>query len=150
MRNGLFQRAEAHPMRFLVVDDDRTSRRLLSVALRQVEPAAEVDEASSLDEALASFEHAPPEVVFLDMMLDLTHGGQPGGSTGLVALSLMRDLRPDARVVLVTSLPRDDPDVLDALQLGAMEHLEKPYGVPAVRAALQSVRARSMAGKAAP
>jgi CheY-like chemotaxis protein len=126
--------------RFLVVDDDATSRRVTLALLRQAEPRAELLEAASLDDAVAGFERAPADVVFLDMMLDLTQRGQPGGSTGLVALSLMRDLQPRVRVVLVTSLPRDDLDVRDALALGAFAHLEKPCSLGAVRDVLRAVR----------
>jgi len=127
--------------RYLIVDDSRTARMTLSASIRNAMPASDIIEAEDATSAMDVFTRMKPEVVFLDMMLDDAAGAGGLGSTGLVALSLMRDLRPDVRVVLVTSLARDDPDVLDALDLGARGHLEKPYGLAAVKAVLLELRA---------
>lgn len=128
--------------RYLVVDDSRTSRMMLAAAIRNAcGQGAEIDEAGDLDEALKAFGEKRPEVVFLDMMLDLTRTGTAGGSTGLVALDLILRERPDARVVLVTALPADHPDVVDAVSLGAFAHLEKPIRTDAVKRVLATLDA---------
>lgn len=125
-----------------MVDDSRTSRMMVAAAVRQASGVgASIQEASTFEEAVAAFERQPPDVVFLDMMLDLTRTGEPGGSTGLLALNTILLAKPDARVVLVTALPRDHPDVLEAVSLGAYAHLEKPLRSDAVRAVLQRIEA---------
>ena len=128
--------------RYLVVDDSRTSRLLLMGLLRAAsrEPA-DILEAANLDEALDAFSRAPPDVVFLDMQLDLLVTGEPGGSTGNVALEAMLRERPDTRVVLVTALPADHPDVVDALERGARTLLAKPVSRPALEGALTALQA---------
>jgi ActR/RegA family two-component response regulator len=77
-------------------------------------------------------------VVFLDMMLDdSAHAG------GLNALRAMLEERPDARIVLVTALPGEHPDVVKAVSLGAFGHLGKPIRTEAVRKILSVVEAEA-------
>jgi CheY-like chemotaxis protein len=123
--------------RYLVVDDSRTSRTLLAALLRKASSVPpDILEAASLDEALEAFSRTPPDVVFLDMQLDLHATGTGGGSSGLMALDAMLRERPEARVVLVTALTSDHPDVSDALAMGACALLEKPVASDQLRAAL--------------
>ncbi|HEV8361336.1 MAG TPA: response regulator [Candidatus Thermoplasmatota archaeon] len=127
-------------MRHLVVDDSRTSRLALAAMLRAAGPGCEVEEAGSLDEALAAFGRQRPDFVFLDLQLDLQVTGTPGGSTGLVVLDCMLREDPGARVVVVTALPADHPDVLDAVDLGAAAVMGKPVTRDALARALALAR----------
>lgn len=135
--------------RYLIVDDSRTSRLMLAQAVRLASgQGCDIAEAKDLDEALAAFGASRPDVVFLDMMLDLHARGESGGSTGLVALQAMLDEQPGARVVLVTALPSDHPDVVSAISMGAFAFLSKPVRGDDVRRVLGSVEAE--AGRAGP
>lgn len=128
--------------RYLIVDDSRTSRGHLAGLLRAASQGkAELLEAGTLDEALDAFASKRPDIVFLDMQLDLMTDGQPGGSTGLVVLDAMLRERPEARVVLVTSLPDDHPDVVEAFDRGARELVPKPVE----RSAIEGVLAAGLA-----
>jgi DNA-binding NtrC family response regulator len=129
---------------YLIVDDSRTSRLMLAQAVRTASGGpCEIAEAQDLDEALNAFETHRPEVVFLDMMLDLQTRGESGGSTGLVALQAMLEEQAGARVVLVTALPQDHPDVVSAISMGAFAFLNKPVRTEEVRRVLSAVEAEA-------
>lgn len=122
-------------MRFLLVDDSATSRMALAAALRNAtQGRAEVREAADAKAAEAAFAEAKPDVVFLDMVLDETQGGG-----GLDLLLSLLAAHPGARVILVTSLPHQHPDIVKALAQGAFAHLTKPIRTDAVRTVLQEL-----------
>lgn len=126
--------------RFLLVDDSATARRHLAGLLRSAcARPPDIVEADGLESALAAFERAQPDAVFLDLQLDLQTTGAPGGANGVLALTLMRQSAPALRVVLVTGLPEDHPDVWEATRSGAMHVLPKPASLEAVRAALRAL-----------
>lgn len=118
---------------YLVVDDSPTVRLSLSHAIRRARGGdPQVFEASTADEAMDVFHKHEVEVVFLDMML-------AKGPQGLDAMRLMLSLRPDARIALVTALPREHPDVVAAVSLGAFAHVAKPVRMEAVREILDQI-----------
>jgi SARP family transcriptional regulator, regulator of embCAB operon len=125
--------------RFLVVDDSPTVRLMLKAAIRKAVDGADVDEADAPDAALARFRETNPDVVFLDMVL-----GNDG--TGAQTLDRILGERPEARIVLVTGLPQDHPDVVAAISRGAFAFVAKPVRNEAVRAVLDQVREESGAG----
>lgn len=119
--------------RYLVIDDSPTVRLTLAAAIRHVRPfGSEIQEASDRSGALQKFTEAKPDVVFLDMML-------AGGEKGLDVLRGMLQLRPDAKIVLVTGLPPEDPEVRKAIMEGAFAHLQKPTRSEAVRKVLNDL-----------
>lgn len=118
--------------RFLVVDDSRTVRLAVGDALRTISAASDVVEAADGAAAVARFEAerakgAPFDVVFLDMMM-------PGAPNGLGVLTQILDVEPATRVAIVTALPSDHPDVLQARALGAFAVVEKPVRLDSIRA----------------
>ncbi|MHB8633970.1 MAG: response regulator [Thermoplasmatota archaeon] len=123
--------------RYLVVDDSPTVRLTLAAAIRHVRPfGSEVMEASDRDAALMTFRKVSPDVVFLDMML-------ASGQKGLDVLREMLQLRADAKVVLVTGLPPEDPEVRSAIMEGAFAHLQKPIRSDLVRKVLNDIEEES-------
>jgi DNA-binding NtrC family response regulator len=118
---------------YLVVDDSPTIRLTLAAAIRHASGGmVKVLEAADANSAIDTFLRDKPSVVFLDMMLG-------GGPTGLDALNVMLRERPEARVVLVTALPGDHPEVLAAISLGAFAHLGKPVRTDDVKRVLQTI-----------
>lgn len=123
--------------RYLVVDDSPTVRLTLAAAIRHVRPfGTEVLEASDAKGALQRFTDGKPDVVFLDMML-------AGNDKGLDVLRAMLKARPEAKVVLITGLPAEDPEVRKAIMEGAFAHLQKPIRGELVRKALNEVEEES-------
>lgn len=124
--------------RFLIVDDSRTSRLTLAAAIRNASPRADIAEAQDVAAAIHAFTAGKPDVVFMDMMLDDT-----AATSGLNAVRNMLDTDPLARIVLVTALPAEHPDVMKAVSLGAFGHLGKPIRTEAVRKILSVVEAEA-------
>lgn len=124
--------------RFLVVDDSPPIRMMLRAALeRQEGPRPTIAEAASPEEALAAFEKGRFDLVFLDMVM----GTEPGPVAGLGVLSELLTRDPGARIVLMTSLPPEHPDVVTALGIGAFAHLRKPVRLEAIKNILLDVTA---------
>lgn len=117
---------------YLVVDDSRTIRLAMLAALRQAAPHAELVEAANDEEALRVFLERSFAVTFLDMVLR-------DEGTSLHLLKQMLDARPDARVVVVTGLDREHPDVVAAISHGAFAFLRKPIRVDDIRGVLATV-----------
>ena len=104
----------------LVVDDSLAVRTLVARFVQQAGITnASVREAASVTEARAAMREAPPDVVFVDVMLPDYSGVQ------LVGEIVARDA--NARVVLVTAYAREHESVLNALSLGARAYLRKPF-----------------------
>lgn len=123
--------------RYLVVDDSPTVRLTLAAAIKHVRPfGSEILEAADSKGALAAFTTNRPDVVFLDMML-------ASGEKGLDVLVGMLKARPEAKIVLVTGLPPEDPEVRKAIMAGAFAHLQKPTRSEAVRKVLNELEEES-------
>lgn len=125
---------------FLVADDSRTIRLTLVAALKQAgPPSTEVVEATTDEEALRIFLDRPFDAVFLDMVL--TDVG-----TSLHILRRMLEVRPEARIIVVTGLEREHPDVVAAVSDGAFAYLRKPIRVDDIRGVLSQMDAESGRG----
>jgi DNA-binding response OmpR family regulator len=105
--------------RVLVVDDEAPLRELIVVTLGE---AFECEEAADGETALAMIERAPPDLVFLDVMLP-----------GLSGIDVLRKIRADAALaevaVVVVSAWQGPQDIAAALESGADGFLEKPFRV---------------------
>lgn len=128
----------------LVVDDSATIRFALARALRALRgPSVEVHEAEDPTRALKVFRDLRPDVVFLDMVFPDDGGAtQPDREKEEAGLQVLKDMlreRPDVPIVLVTGLPTNHPDVVDAVNLGATASLRKPLKIEEVRAVLELV-----------
>jgi len=103
----------------LVVDDEELICWSLQKDLEAQGYA--VATASTCAEALRSFAAAPADVVLLDVNL-------PDGS-GVELIAKLRDIRPDAVVIMITSVTALDTAV-ESMRLGAWDYVTKPFDLP--------------------
>jgi two-component system nitrogen regulation response regulator NtrX len=121
--------------RYLLVDDSATVRYMLAGALKQAAgPGVEIVEAGTPEAALAEFGSKAPDVVFLDMVMN-------GKVTGGFVMSKMLEANPRARIVVLTGLPPNDPNVVSVVSDGAFAHLQKPVRAEAIRGVLSELSA---------
>ena len=104
-------------LRVLVVEDDRELRALMQSCL-SVE-GFEVQTAVSLSEAQALLDHAPPDVMVLDL-------GLPDGD----GVDLVLQVRKQSSLpILVVSARHQEAQKIRLLDAGADDYLTKPFGV---------------------
>lgn len=113
--------------RVLILDDSAEVRELLRMAIELEHPAVAVTEASQLEEVVPLLGGVRPEAVIVDMMM------YP--ADGVEAVSRLRPLLPDARLVVFSSAPYGE-SAREALHLGADAYIEKTQGHQAVLAAI--------------
>jgi DNA-binding NtrC family response regulator len=106
-------------MRILLVDDQRSARRVLRQMLASVEGAEFVD-AGSVDEALLVLERTPPDLMLLDMRLS----SDPRDRGGLDLLRKARALKSAIPAVMVTSLV-ELSEIREAMRAGAQDYVFK-------------------------
>lgn len=118
--------------RILIVDDDRVMRRMLAAILRHAGHEI-VAFAPNGRAAVELYRRHRPDVATMDYAMPMLDG-----------LASMREIlgeHPDARIVMVTAVGRQQP-ILEALEAGASEFVVKPFHEARVVAAVASVLAR--------
>lgn len=127
-------------MRILVVDDEKTIRRTLSVALESM--GHEVEACGSGKQALEEMRAHRYEAVMLD--LRLSHE-----ESGLDLLQEILRLSPRAAVVLMTAFASIETAV-EAMRRGAFDYLPKPFTPEQVRAVVARIeKTRQLENKVA-
>jgi DNA-binding NarL/FixJ family response regulator len=123
-------------LRILLVDDHEVVRVGVR-ALIERQPGMEVvGEAGNVEEAVSQTEQLSPDVVVLDIRLP--------GDDGLEACRQIKHLRPETRIIVLTSYP-DDHVLFDAIACGADGYVLKQIGSEALIQALERVgRGESM------
>ncbi len=106
-------------MKILVVDDQRSARRLLLQILATLEDV-EVSEADSISSALGAIERAAPDLLLLDIRLS----GSSRDRGGLDLLRQVRALLPALPVVMVTA-SSEIGEIRAAMRLGATDYVLK-------------------------
>jgi CheY-like chemotaxis protein/anti-sigma regulatory factor (Ser/Thr protein kinase) len=105
------------PLRFLVVDDDRVNRRVLTAML--VQAGYEVTEATDGVAAVAAFELERPDMVLMDIMMPVMDGYE---ATRRIKLLVGDGFVP---VIFVTALT-DGPALARCIEVGGEDFLSKP------------------------
>ena len=105
-----------HKHRILVVDDEVTVCKSIRQVL--VRDDCDVDMALSGEEALGKEAGEPYDVIIVDLMMP--------GLNGMELLKLLKARNPEARIIMVTGYPTIR-NTLQAMQLGAMDFLPKPF-----------------------
>jgi DNA-binding NarL/FixJ family response regulator len=117
-------------LRILLVDDHEVVRVGVR-ALIERQPGLEVvGEANNVREAVSQTEQLSPDVVVLDIRLP--------GESGLEACRKIKKLRPETRIIVLTSYP-DDHVLFDAIACGADGYVLKQIGSEALIQALERV-----------
>ena len=115
--------------RLLVVDDDRAILTLIgTIALAE---GFDVATTVSGEDAMTQIRQRPVDLVLLDLRMP--------GVTGLDVLRSIREIGPRVKVVLMTGYGTIDSAV-EAVKLGAVDYLTKPFDLPRLRQLLAAVR----------
>ena len=104
-------------VRVLLVDDDRTTRRLVKAQLKD---RCDVIEAPDVSQGITSYNAFQPDIVFMDIELP------DGNGQDLLAWMLRND--PGAFVVMFSGHSQSD-NVLKAVESGAKGFVAKPYNI---------------------
>jgi DNA-binding NtrC family response regulator len=112
----------------LIIDDDLVMRETLAEAVRDLGHTAHL--ASSGEAALALLEHELVDAVFLDLRMP--------GIDGLEVLRRLR-IRDKAPAVTVLTAHASATNTIEAIRLGAFDHLTKPIGREDIARALNQM-----------
>ncbi len=107
--------------RVLVVDDEPGVRESLRMLLKD---ECEVVTAENVSDAVRALDDAPPDLILLDLIM-------PGGS-GLVLLEKLEKLDQPPPVVVLTAT-KTVATAVEAMKLGAVDYITKPFEVEALR-----------------
>ena len=103
--------------RILVVDDSRTSRKILRAILEDAGHEV-IGEAMDGQDGVNKFKELRPDLVTLDITMPVMDG--------LEALKCIREVDGNAKVIMVTAAGQQNK-MIDAIKLGASEFVTKPF-----------------------
>lgn len=115
-------------LRILVVDDEPTIRRTLTIGLNA--EGHEVAAVGSTDEALREARRRPFDLAFVDLRI--------GGETGLDLIPRLTAESPWLKVVVITAYASIETAV-EAIKRGATDYLPKPFTPAQVRLVIDRV-----------
>lgn len=110
-----FSWLKARGARILVVDDSPLIRKILSLELTKA--GFEVEQAENGREGIEKFKEIKPVLTIMDLVMP-----EVGG---LQAIEKIRQLDPEAKIIVMTSTSRKD-EVLAAKNLGVASYILKP------------------------
>jgi FixJ family two-component response regulator len=118
--------------KILIIDDEKNIRLALAAALEAL--PLDVQVAASGAEALATLEKQPYDfkVLLLDLLMP--------GIDGMEVLRRLAASRPDIKIIVITAHGSIDTAV-EAMKLGAVDFLTKPFQAEEVRVAVSRVLA---------
>ena len=115
----------------LIVDDEKNIRLTLSQVLETL--GAEVDTAADGEEALTKLKGREFGLILLDIRMP--------GMDGMEILRRVREIRPDIRVIMITAYGTIESAV-EAMKLGAVDFLQKPFDPEEIRELVSRVADR--------
>lgn len=115
--------------RILIVDDSRTSRKILKGILEE-SGFEVVGEATNGQEGYDSYGELKPDVVTMDITMPVLDG--------IEALKKIKGDYPDAKVVMVTAAGQKTK-MVEAVQNGADEFVSKPFEPEMLRKIMDKV-----------
>jgi len=123
------------PVRLLVVDDERNIRKNLRMLLEAA--GYQVEVASNGEEALAKSREQHYEIAFVDIQMPKMGG--------LELLRYLRGLSTKTAVVILTA-HGTVARAVEAMKLGAVDFLEKPFDPKAIRLLVEEIFLRRRVG----
>ena len=103
--------------KILIVDDSRTSRKMLRSILESKGHEI-LDEAVNGQDGVQKFQALRPDVITLDITMPIVDGVE--------ALKMIKALDSNAKVVMVTAAGQKNK-MIDCIKAGANEFLTKPF-----------------------
>lgn len=103
--------------KILIVDDSRTSRKILRTLLEEAGHEI-VAEAENGQDGVEKFKEFKPEVTTLDITMPVMDG--------LEALKLIKEFDSSAKVIMVTAAGQQNK-MVEAIKVGASEFVTKPF-----------------------
>ncbi|MEA2051165.1 MAG: response regulator [Campylobacterota bacterium] len=100
----------------LIVDDAKLMHKLLTGILSQRE--VEITSAYDGNEAIEAVKKAKPDIIFLDVVMP--------NKDGMETLKELKLIYPDIKVLMASSMGTKEK-IIDALRIGAIGFLQKPY-----------------------
>ncbi|HTL10889.1 MAG TPA: sigma-54 dependent transcriptional regulator [Bdellovibrionota bacterium] len=117
------------PLQVLLVDDDANIRRTLALSLKDLQCA--VEQADSVQAAMAIFQARPFDLVLTDFKMEK--------QSGLQLIQQARALRPDALIVMMTAYASYE-NAVEVVREGAFDYLPKPFTTAQLSHLLSKVR----------
>lgn len=117
------------PIKVLLVDDHKIVRQGVRAYLHTLADIQVVAEADSGAAAVTAVEQHQPDVVLMDLEM-------PGDLDGIAATRQIRKLRPETRVIVVTSHHQDEY-IFPAVRAGAISYLLKDVEPDELAAAIR-------------
>jgi DNA-binding response OmpR family regulator len=103
-------------VKVLIVEDERSIQEFISLNLKL--SGFEVQEVSTGEAALVTYDNFKPEVVLLDVMLP--------GIDGFEVCKQIRKSSPDVAIIMLTAKGQDI-DKINGLEFGADDYIVKPF-----------------------
>lgn len=115
----------------LIIDDHEVVRMGLIALLSQKEGFVVVGEAGNISEAVQKTLKLDPEIIIMDIRL--------GEESGIDACRQIRDVKPNVKVIMLTSYANDEA-VFASIMAGAVGYVLKKVGSDELLRALESIR----------
>ncbi|MBI2962597.1 MAG: sigma-54-dependent Fis family transcriptional regulator [Deltaproteobacteria bacterium] len=112
--------------RLLVVDDDARMRRVLEILARRI--GLDCTAAAGAEEALGSFRAERSDLVVTDLKMP--------GKSGIDFLRELREIDGEVPVIVLTA-HGTVATAVEAMKLGAIDYLQKPFDVDALEAVIR-------------
>jgi len=119
-------------IRILIVEDQRIVREGLRAVLEDEDEIVIVGEAANGQEAIELFAQLQPDVVLMDLQMPVIDGPE--------ATRRIRELSPDARILVLTTYATDE-FIFKALRAGAQGYLLKDASANELLGAIRSIHA---------
>lgn len=103
--------------KILIIDDSRTSRKILRGILEEAGHEV-VDEGVDGKDGFEKYKQYNPDIVTLDITMPVMDG--------LESLKCIRDFDKNAKVIMVTAAGQQNK-MVEAIKLGASEFVTKPF-----------------------
>ncbi len=104
-------------MKVLIIEDDRETVEVISLAFKMRWPEAELVSAKLGEEGLQLLESESPQAVILDL-----------GLPDISGFEVLKQIRNVSKVpVVIMSVRRDEAIVVKAIEYGADEYITKPF-----------------------